>query len=156
MEEEFTRNVIGEQSVRSICEHVVLALATCFNIADDDWNEGIYKWVLQIADGADKMARTTHKIEFLNANFEFAAGGVFGVDIFESNPINGATPLDEWTLLGVGTAPAPENTAYARAVIVKVDVDGEQGGSIFWDDASLVTEVANEERSWGQVKSLYR
>ena len=47
MEEEFTRNVIGEQSVRSICEHVVLALATCFNIADDDWNEGIYKWVLQ-------------------------------------------------------------------------------------------------------------
>ena len=59
-------------------------------------------------------------------------------------------------LLGVGTAPAPETTAYARAVIVKVDVDGAQGGSIFWDDASLVTEVANEGRSWGQVKSLYR
>jgi aminobenzoyl-glutamate utilization protein B len=27
--------------------------------------EPIYNWVLQIADGADKMARTTHKIEFL-------------------------------------------------------------------------------------------
>jgi aminobenzoyl-glutamate utilization protein B len=27
--------------------------------------EYIYNWVLQIADGADKMARTTHKIEFL-------------------------------------------------------------------------------------------
>ena len=25
----------------------------------------IYDWVLQIADGADKMARTTHKVEFL-------------------------------------------------------------------------------------------
>jgi aminobenzoyl-glutamate utilization protein B len=27
--------------------------------------DNIYNWVLQIADGADKMARTTHKIEFL-------------------------------------------------------------------------------------------
>jgi aminobenzoyl-glutamate utilization protein B len=27
--------------------------------------EYIYEWVLQIADGADKMARTTHKVEFL-------------------------------------------------------------------------------------------
>ena len=27
--------------------------------------EYIYDWVLQIADGADKMARTTHKVEFL-------------------------------------------------------------------------------------------
>jgi len=27
--------------------------------------EPIYQWVLQIADGADKMARTTHKLEFL-------------------------------------------------------------------------------------------
>jgi aminobenzoyl-glutamate utilization protein B len=27
--------------------------------------EPIYNWVLQIADGADKMARTTHKVEFL-------------------------------------------------------------------------------------------
>jgi aminobenzoyl-glutamate utilization protein B len=31
-----------------------------------DQVEYIYNWVLQIADGADKMARTTHKIEFLN------------------------------------------------------------------------------------------
>ena len=27
--------------------------------------EYIYKWILEIADGADKMARTTHEIEFL-------------------------------------------------------------------------------------------
>jgi aminobenzoyl-glutamate utilization protein B len=31
----------------------------------------IYNWVLQIADGADKMARTTHKIEFLNGCYNF-------------------------------------------------------------------------------------
>lgn len=31
--------------------------------------EYIYNWVLQIAEGADKMARTTHKIEFLTGCF---------------------------------------------------------------------------------------
>ena len=40
-------------------------------------------------------------------------------------------------MLGVGTAPAPVGTAFAQAVIVKVDEDGTGGGSIFWDDASL-------------------
>jgi hypothetical protein len=40
-------------------------------------------------------------------------------------------------LLGVGTAPAPAGTAFAQAVLVKVDMDGAQGGSIFWDDARL-------------------
>ena len=47
MDEEFNRQVLGEQSVRSICQHILMALATCFNIADDDWNESIYKWVEQ-------------------------------------------------------------------------------------------------------------
>jgi uncharacterized damage-inducible protein DinB len=44
---EFTKKVLGNQSVRSICEHMIMALATCFNIADDDWDDSIYKWVLQ-------------------------------------------------------------------------------------------------------------
>ncbi len=90
-------------------------------------------------------------------NFQLAAGGIFGVDVFESNQISGATPLDVWTLLGVGTAPAPANTAYAQAVIVKVDVDGAQGGSIFWDDARLFIDdpVPVEPSSWGQIKSLF-
>ncbi|MFW9803181.1 MAG: DinB family protein [Candidatus Thorarchaeota archaeon] len=46
-EKEFTKKVLGQQSVRSICEHMVMALATCFNIADDKWDESIYKWISQ-------------------------------------------------------------------------------------------------------------
>ena len=45
-----------------------------------------------------------YKIEFLDAAFNFAAGNLFGIDVFESNPISAATPFDTWTLLGVGTA----------------------------------------------------
>ncbi|MHA2140075.1 MAG: DinB family protein [Candidatus Thorarchaeota archaeon] len=47
MDEEFTKQVIGDQSVRSLCEHILMALATCFNIADNDWNNDIYKWIEQ-------------------------------------------------------------------------------------------------------------
>jgi uncharacterized damage-inducible protein DinB len=46
-EKEFTRKVLGDHSARSICEHMLMALATCFNIADDKWDESIYKWVSQ-------------------------------------------------------------------------------------------------------------
>ena len=37
--------------------------------------EPIYKWVLQIADGADKMARTTHKVEFLTGCYNELPNG---------------------------------------------------------------------------------
>jgi len=100
-------------------------------------------WVAEIwalnwtADPIDNVDFGVIKIEFLNASMQLAAGGLAGVDIFESNPINAATPHDVWTLLGVGTAPAPAGTAYARFVLVKVDMDGAQGGSIFWDDAAM-------------------
>ena len=98
-----------------------------------------------------------YKIEFRDANGDLAAGGVFGIDVFESNQINAATPLDTWTLLGVGTAPAPAGTATAQVVIVKVAVDGANGGSIFWDDASLVEEVATpvESTTFGRIKQLF-
>jgi hypothetical protein len=93
-------------------------------------------WALNWStDPIDNVDFGVLKIEFLNSSFQFVAGGLVGVDIFESNPISGATPRDVWTKLGVGTAPAPPNTRYARIVLVKVDVDGAQGGSIFWDDA---------------------
>lgn len=97
------------------------------------------------------------KIEFLNASGQLVAGGVLGVDVFESNAINAGTPLDTWTLLGVGTAPAPAGTAFARAVIVKVALDGFNGGSIFWDDASLRIDgsVANEAASFGAIKARF-
>jgi len=109
-------------------------------------------------DPIDNVDFGVYKIEFLDVNFQLAAGGVFGVDVFESNQINGTTPLDVWTLLGVGTAPAPANTAYAQAVLVKVDIDGAQGGSIFWDDARLFTDnpVSVESSSWGQIKGLFQ
>ncbi len=107
-------------------------------------------------DPIDDMDFGVYKIEFLDVGGNLAAGGLFGVDVFESNQINGATPLDQWTLLGVGTAPAPANTAWAQAVIVKVDVDGAQGGSIFWDDASLsIDAVPVEATTWGQIKAMY-
>ena len=89
------------------------------------------------ADPIDNVDFGVYKIEFRNASGQLAAGGLFGVDIFESNQINASTPQDTWTLLGVGTAPAPAGTVFAQAVLVKVDMDGAQGGSIFWDDARL-------------------
>ncbi len=97
------------------------------------------------------------KIEFRNAAGNLAAGGVLGVDVFESNVINASTPLDTWTLLGVGTAPAPVGTVSAQAVIVKVAIDGFNGGSIFWDDARLFVDgsVSNEDSSFGAIKALF-
>jgi hypothetical protein len=101
-------------------------------------------WTSQIwalnwsADPIDNVDFGVLKIDFLNSSQQLAAGGLAGVDIFESNPINAATPRDEWTLLGVGTAPAPAGTAWARIVIVKVDMDGIGGGSIFWDLAAAL------------------
>lgn len=109
-------------------------------------------------DPIDNVDFGVYKIEFLNANFELVAGGQAGIDVFESNAIDASAPLDEWTLLGVGTAPAPDGTAYAQAVLVKVDVDGDQGGSIFWDDASLFLDEPTpvEETTIGRIKELYR
>lgn len=94
-------------------------------------------WALNASfDPIDNVDFGVLKIEFLNAGFGLVAGGIAGVDVFESNQINGSTPMDVWTLLGVGTAPAPAGTAYANIVLVKVDLDGAQGGSIFWDDVT--------------------
>ncbi|MHA2118925.1 MAG: DinB family protein [Candidatus Thorarchaeota archaeon] len=55
-DKEFTKKALGDHSVRSICEHMLMALATCFNIADDDWNESIYDWVKQ-ASKLEMMAK---------------------------------------------------------------------------------------------------
>ena len=88
-----------------------------------------------------------YKIEFLNAAGIPVSGGLAGVDVFESNQITAATPYDEWTLLGVGTAPAPAGTAFVQAVLVGIqqgDGNGNAlGGAIFWDDASLVRLTAD-------------
>lgn len=55
-DKEFTKKVLGKNSVRSICEHMLMALATCFNIADDKRDENIYKWVSQ-ASKLEMMAK---------------------------------------------------------------------------------------------------
>jgi hypothetical protein len=121
------------------------------------WAGGIYA-INWSADPIDNVDFAVYKIEFLDAGGALAAGGLAGVDIFESPPINAGTPMDVWTFLGVGTAPAPANTAWAQAVIVKVDMDGAQGGSIFWDDASLFIDDGTQinDSTWGRLKGLYR
>ncbi len=108
-------------------------------------------------DPLDAVDFGVYKIEFLDAGGNLAAGGLFGVDVFESVQFNASFGTDTWTLLGVGTAAAPPNTAWAQAVIVKVDLDGANGGSIFWDDASLrQPTVAVESSSFGRIKQLFR
>lgn len=80
------------------------------------------------------------KLEFRDAGGNLAAGGLAGVDVFESPPINASSPLDEWILLGTGGV-APANTASVSAVIVQVQLgDGTgafAGGAVYWDAASV-------------------
>lgn len=90
-------------------------------------------------DSSDALAGTgffVYKIEFLNASGALAAGGLLGVDIFESAQFTAANAQDVWTELGVGTAPAPAGTAAVQVVAVKVNLDFG-GGSVFLDDATL-------------------
>lgn len=44
-EKEFAKMVIGKNSVKSICTHIVLALATCFRLADESEDLSIYDWI---------------------------------------------------------------------------------------------------------------
>jgi hypothetical protein len=96
------------------------------------WAGGIYA-INWSADPIDNVDFAVYKIEFLDAGGALAAGGLAGVDIFES-------------------------PAWAQAVIVKVDMDGAQGGSIFWDDASLFIDDGTQinDSTWGRLKGLYR
>lgn len=79
------------------------------------------------------------KVEFLDAGFG-PAGGSFtaGVNVFEAI-FDEFAPTDVWTMLGVGTAPAPAGTAYANFVLVHVQAGvAITGGSVFVDDANFV------------------
>lgn len=93
------------------------------------------------------------KLEFFNANGEFALGPngevntpLLGWNVFESNAFNASSPLDTWTLLGVGGV-APSDAVTGQAVIVQVQLgDGAgnfTGGAIFWDSASVVPAPAS-------------
>jgi hypothetical protein len=56
-----------------------------------------------------------------------------GFNLFESNLIDANTPLDVWTQMGVGTAPAPDNTAEVRFIVLGLMASGGAG---FFDDIS--------------------
>ena len=67
-----------------------------------------------------------------------AAGGNFapGFNVFDSNLVEAGNPTDNvWTLLGVGTAPAPDNTA---SVDFNILVLSPAGGAGYFD--SIVAE----------------
>jgi len=44
-EKEYTMKVMGKNSVKSICTHIVLALATCFLLADESEDQSVYDWI---------------------------------------------------------------------------------------------------------------
>ena len=64
-----------------------------------------------------------------------AAGGnpAPGFNLFDSNDLTATTPQDIWTEMGVGTAPAPDNTAEARFIVLGLL---GSGGAGFFDDVS--------------------
>ena len=97
-------------------------------------------WALNSsADALQGADFFVYKIEFLNAAGGLAAGGLLGVDVFESVQFTAASAQDVWTELGGGTAPAPAGTAAVQVVAVKVQLGDPQfnGGSVFLVDATL-------------------
>jgi len=65
-----------------------------------------------------------------------AAGGnvAEGFNLFNSNLITANSPIDQWLELGVGTAPAPDNTAEVRFIVLGLL---GSGGAGFFDDATF-------------------
>ena len=79
------------------------------------------------------------QIAFFDANGAPAgteAGGntSLGFNLFNSNPVDASTPLDVWTAMGVGSAPAPDNTAEVRFIVLGLN---GSGGAGFFDTASF-------------------
>jgi len=79
------------------------------------------------------------QIAFFDANgvpAGTAAGGNSspGFNLFDSNIITGNDPQDIWTLMGVGTAPAPDNTAEVQLIVLGLT---NPGGAAFFDDVSF-------------------
>lgn len=47
-DEEFERKVVADKSVRDICTHILLALETCFLIAENSDDESVYETVKKL------------------------------------------------------------------------------------------------------------
>ena len=69
-----------------------------------------------------------------------AAGGnlALGFNLFDSNTIDASSPQNEWIEMGVGTAPAPDNTAAVR--FIALGLNGS-GGAGFFDSTSFSQAV---------------
>ena len=86
------------------------------------------------------------KILFLGDDGVNPPGGTWlaGVNVFEQRIADAASPLNAWQQFGIGSAPAPEGTAFAQLLIVEVQGnDPPLGGSVFLDDAVLRIEAAD-------------
>jgi hypothetical protein len=91
--------------------------------------------------GSDPILNSSQlflQIGFFDANglpAGTAAGGFSapGFNLFDGNIIDANSPQDVWTALGVGTAPAPDNTAEVRFIVLYL---GASGGAAFADDIS--------------------
>lgn len=80
------------------------------------------------------------KILFLGADGENPPGGAWlaGINLFEQRVADSTQTLDVWQFYGVGTAPAPEGTAFVQFLVVEVQGNNPPlGGSVFLDDAVL-------------------
>jgi hypothetical protein len=78
------------------------------------------------------------KILFLDSGGVDPPGGVWlaGVNVFEQRVADSTNTADLWQLFGVGSAPAPDGTAFAQFLIVEVQGNNPPlGGSVFLDDA---------------------
>ena len=93
-----------------------------------------------VGDPFNEPGKLLLQIVFRDANGGFAgtqAGGnaAPGFNIFDGNVVDWTDPTDNvWRTLGVGTAPAPDNTA---SVDFNVLVLAPSGGSGFFDSASF-------------------
>jgi hypothetical protein len=82
------------------------------------------------------------KIEFYNGSGG-AAGDVnngewwAGYNVFEVVIANESSVQDEWQFYGLGTAPAPPETALVKFLLIHVQADPVGGGSVFVDDANF-------------------
>jgi PEP-CTERM motif len=75
------------------------------------------------------------KIEFLDSTNSVITG-------IESPHIDSTLPLDTWTQFTAQGA-APADTVAAQIVLVHVQLDPITGGSVFFDDATLIPEPAS-------------
>jgi hypothetical protein len=106
-----------------------------------------------VGDPFNEPGKLLLQIVFRDAAGGFAgteAGGnaAPGFNIFDGNAVDWTNPTDNvWTTLGVGTAPAPDNTA---SVDFNVLVLAPSGGSGFFDSASFeqISEIPVPAAVW--------